>query len=215
VIHGTPRDATVPYAWSINLAIAAAVFPIIFVAELPDKTMFASLLMGTRGRPSAVWVGAALAFTVHVAIAVTVSATLYAVLPHRLVEAIVAVLFLGGAIFAFRDSMATESAAGERATRIGDARRTVAAAFVVIFLAEWGDLTQIVTATLAAHYHAPFEVAVGSGLALWAVAAVAVGAGQLLERSPMASVRRLTGVVLIVLAALAAYEAASGGGGPF
>jgi putative Ca2+/H+ antiporter (TMEM165/GDT1 family) len=162
-----------------------------------------------------VWVGAALAFTVHVAIAVTVSATLYAVLPHRLVEAIVAVLFLGGAIFAFRDSMATESAAGERATRIGDARRTVAAAFVVIFLAEWGDLTQIVTATLAAHYHAPFEVAVGSGLALWAVAAVAVGAGQLLERSPMAIVRRLTGVVLIVLAAVAAYEAASGGGGSF
>jgi putative Ca2+/H+ antiporter (TMEM165/GDT1 family) len=199
----------------MDLAIAAAVFPIIFVAELPDKTMFASLLMATRGRPGAVWVGAALAFTVHVGIAVTVGATLFAVLPHRLVEAIVAVLFLGGAIFAFRDSIATESAAGARATRIAGARRTIAAAFVVIFLAEWGDLTQILTATLAAQYHAPLAVAVGSGFALWAVAGVAVGAGQLLERSPMALVRRLTGVVLIVLAAVAAYEAASGGAGPF
>ena len=199
----------------MDLAIAAAVFPIIFVAELPDKTMFASLLMATRGRPSAVWVGAALAFTVHVGIAVTVGATLFAVLPHRLVEAIVAMLFLGGAIFAFRDSIATESAAGAQATRIAGARRTIGAAFVVIFLAEWGDLTQILTATLAAQYHAPLAVAVGSGLALWAVAAVAVGAGQLLERSPMSLVRRLTGVVLIVLAAVAAFEAASGGGGPF
>lgn len=204
-----------PYAWSMDLAITAAVFPIIFAAELPDKTMFASLLMATRGRPSAVWAGAALAFTVHVAIAVTVGATLFAVLPHRLVDAIVASLFLGGAIFAFRDSTATESAAGAQATQIGGARRTVAAAFVVIFLAEWGDLTQILTATLAAHYHAPFEVALGSVLALWAVAAVAVSAGQILERFPMSLVRRLTGVVLLVLAALAAFEAASGGGGPF
>jgi len=198
----------------MSLAIAAAVFPIIFVAELPDKTMFASLLMATRGRPSAVWAGAALAFMVHVGIAVTVGATLFAILPHRLVEAMVALLFLGGAIFAFRDRTDAESAAGARATRFAGAGRTIATAFIVIFLAEWGDLTQILTATLAAHYQAPLAVAAGAGLALWVVAALAVGAGQLLERSPMAFVRRLTGIILLALAALAAFEATSGVG-PF
>jgi putative Ca2+/H+ antiporter (TMEM165/GDT1 family) len=196
------------------LAIAAAVFPIIFVAELPDKTMFASLLMATHGRSMFVWAGAGLAFLVHVGIAVTVGATLFTILPHRAVEATVALLFLGGAFFAFRDSPATESAAGERAIRAAGAGHTIATAFVVIFLAEWGDLTQVLTATLAAHYHAPLAVAVGALLALWAVAALAVSAGRLLERLPMTFVRRLTGVVLLLLAIVAGFQAACGGGGP-
>jgi len=39
----------------VHIAIIAAVFPIIFVGELPDKTMFASLVLSTRGNPLAVW----------------------------------------------------------------------------------------------------------------------------------------------------------------
>ena len=57
-------------------------------------------------------------------------------------------------------------------------RRVAVTAFVVIFLAEWGDLTQILTANLAAHYHDPLSVGVGALLALWSVAALAVVAGQ-------------------------------------
>ena len=55
----------------MNPAVAAAVFPVIFLGELPDKTMFASLVMATRGRPFAVWLGATAAFAVHVVIATT------------------------------------------------------------------------------------------------------------------------------------------------
>jgi putative Ca2+/H+ antiporter (TMEM165/GDT1 family) len=47
---------------------------VIFLGELPDKTMFASLVMATRGRPLAVWLGATAAFAVHVVIATTVGA---------------------------------------------------------------------------------------------------------------------------------------------
>ena len=43
---------------AVHLAIIAAVFPAIFIGELPDKTMFASLVMATRGRPLSVWLGA-------------------------------------------------------------------------------------------------------------------------------------------------------------
>ena len=74
----------------VNLAIALAVFPVIFVGELPDKTMFASLVLASRGHPRSVWLGAAGAFLVHVVIATTIGVGLFALLPHRVVEAVVA-----------------------------------------------------------------------------------------------------------------------------
>ena len=78
-------------------AIVLAVFPVIFVGELPDKTMFASLVLSTRGRPRSVRLGAAAAFAVHVVIAVTVGVAVFHVLSHRAVDAFVAILFAAGA----------------------------------------------------------------------------------------------------------------------
>ena len=190
----------------MNVAIAAAVFPVIFFGELPDKTMFASLVLASRGRPRAVWVGAAMAFTVHVAIATTVGAALFAVLPHRAVDAVVAALFFGAAVYALVESGRDQTALINR--EVATRRRVVTTAFVVIFVAEWGDLTQIVTANLAAHYHSPLSVGVGALLALWTVAALAVASGQTLLRVfPTAVVRRVTAVVLFVLAGVATWSA--------
>jgi putative Ca2+/H+ antiporter (TMEM165/GDT1 family) len=190
----------------MDLGIAAAVFPLIFLAELPDKTMFASLVLASRGRPRAVWVGAAAAFLVHVAIATTVGAALFAVLPPRAVDAVVAALFLAGALYAYLETRRDESALIDR--EVATRRRTVVTAFVVIFLAEWGDLTQILTANLAAHYHSALSVGVGALLALWLVAALAVASGQTLLRIfPTVIVRRVTVVVLLVLAGVAAWSA--------
>ncbi len=197
----------------MTLGVAAAVFPVIFAAELPDKSMFASLVMATRGRPAAVWGGAALAFAVHVIIAVSIGTTLVALLPHRVLEGVVAVLFLGAAFLALRDSAEAEEAEGERESMRMGARRSLAGAFVVIFLAEWGDLTQVLTAALAVRYHAPLEVAAGAIAALWAVTALAAGAGRLLEHLPLTPVRRLTGIALLLLALIAGFEAATGGAG--
>lgn len=81
---------------------------------------------------------------------------------------------------------------------------------MVIFLAEWGDLTQILTANLAAQYHTPLAVGLGAGLALWTIAGLAVTASRLLTRLPAALVRRVTSVALLALAAVAAVEAISG-----
>jgi putative Ca2+/H+ antiporter (TMEM165/GDT1 family) len=87
--------------------------------------------------------------------------------------------------------------------------QAVVTAFVVIFLAEWGDLTQILTANLAAHYHSALSVGLGAVLALWAVAAIAVVGGQgLLRWVNIVTVRRVTAVVLVALAGYAAYLAA-------
>jgi putative Ca2+/H+ antiporter (TMEM165/GDT1 family) len=190
----------------MSLAIAAAVFPVIFVGELPDKTMFASLVLASRGRPRAVWLGAGGAFLVHVALATTVGVGLFALLPRRALDALVAALFLAGAVYAFweagRDQ--AELVAREVATH----RRVVTTAFAVIFIAEWGDLTQVLTANLAAHYHSPLSVGLGAVAALWSVAALAVVSGQgLLRYVRIDVVRRVTGAVLLVLAAVAAWAA--------
>jgi Ca2+/H+ antiporter, TMEM165/GDT1 family len=190
----------------VHLGIVLAVFPLIFFGELPDKTMFASLILASRGRPLAVWLGAALAFVVHVAIAVSVGVGLFHVLPHRAVDGLVAALFAIGAVLAFRESgeeeeeIVAELAEGT-ALRI---HRTVGTAFVVIFLAEWGDLTQVLTANLAARYHSPLSVALGATLALWSVAAIAAFSGSALVRVlPGQLLRRITGVACAVLAVVA------------
>jgi Ca2+/H+ antiporter, TMEM165/GDT1 family len=188
-----------------------AVFPVIFIGELPDKTMFASLVLSTRGRPFLVWAGAAVAFVVHVAIAVTVGQALFRLLPHRATEVLVALLFLAGAVLAARE--AVRSRRGDRDVRLaerqtGAQRRTIVSAFVVVFLAEWGDLTQILTANLAARYHSPLSVGVGSVLALWAVAALAVAGGaSLLRWVNITTVRVITAVILAVLAAVTGWLA--------
>jgi putative Ca2+/H+ antiporter (TMEM165/GDT1 family) len=190
----------------MNVAITVAVFPVIFVGELPDKTMFASLVLASRGRPGSVWVGAAAAFLVHVVIATTLGVGLFEVLPRRVVDWLVAALFLAGAAYAFLEAGRDESELIVR--EAASHRRVVTTAFVVIFIAEWGDLTQILTADLAVHYHSPLSVGLGALAALWSVAALAVAGGRgILRYVRISVVRRVTGCVLLVLAGLAAHAA--------
>jgi Ca2+/H+ antiporter, TMEM165/GDT1 family len=189
----------------VDLQIALICFPLIFLGELPDKTMFANLVMATNGRALQVWIGAAGAFVLHVVIAMTIGVALFAVLPHRAIEGVVAAMFLAGAGYAWREGT---GARDESALPITSRRSAVLTAFVVIFLAEWGDLTQILTANLAAKYHEFLAVGMGSVLALWAVAGVAVVAGHTLMRSiNVGKVRKVTAVGLLGLAAYTLFLA--------
>jgi Ca2+/H+ antiporter, TMEM165/GDT1 family len=192
----------------VHIAIIAAVFPIIFVGELPDKTMFASLVLSTRGKPLSVWIGAAAAFVVHVVIATTIGVALFHLVPHRILEGIVAFIFVVGGVLAIREARKEQEDEEIVKKEADSGRRVVTTAFVVIFLAEWGDLTQILTANLAAHYHSPLSVGIGAVAALWAVAAVAVIGGQSLTRFiNIKTVRIVTAVVLFGLAGFTAWEA--------
>lgn len=195
----------------MNFAIALAVFPVIFIGELPDKTMFASLVLSTQGRPLRVWAGAAAAFTVHVLIAVSIGVALFRLLPHRVLEAIVAVMFAAGAIFAVKEARREwngRPAGPAAASESHREPRAALTAFVVVFLAEWGDLTQILTANLAARYHSALSVSTGALLALWSVAALAVVSGtSLLRWVNITAVRVVTAVILAGLAAVTGWLA--------
>ena len=122
---------------AVNFAIVIAAFPIIFLGELPDKAMFASLVLSTRGKPLFVWCGAAGAIVVHVTIAVTIRGILFHLVPHRVLDGIVALMLLVGAGLAIREARKAEEEETlvEREAKSG--RSVVTTAFVVIFLAEW------------------------------------------------------------------------------
>ena len=184
----------------LSVRIALICFPLIFLAELPDKSMFANLLMATRGRPFQVWLGAAGAFAVHVVIATTLGVALFAVLPTRVIDGVVAAMFAFGAIYAWWEGTKAQDEQGVEAQPKHGA---VLTAFIVIFLAEWGDLTQILT-----KYGSPLSVGVGSLLALFVVAAIAVVSGQALPRFVnIATIRKVTAVVLLALSAFSLWTA--------
>jgi Ca2+/H+ antiporter, TMEM165/GDT1 family len=195
------------------LAAAGVAFVLTFLGELPDKSLFASLVLGTRYRPLYVWVGAAAAFTVHAGIAVT-AGRLLALLPRHLVDGVVATLFLAGAVYLLASSFRRRQPEDLDAARQGGPPATFArvagTSFAVVFLAEWGDITQLTAANLAAKYD-PLSVFVGATLGLWAVAALAVTVGaKSLNFIPMAWVQRITAAILLVLSAYTAFAAVTG-----
>lgn len=199
----------------MNVGIIALVFGVIFVSELPDKSMFASLILGMRYRSLYVWAGASAAFLVHVLIAVTAGQA-FNLLPHRAVEALVAVLFLAGALLLFFGKHGVEQnpESGEVAKLVGKSRsfwKVFGTAFGVIFLGEWGDITQIATANYTAHYHAPLSVGIGATLALWSVTGIAVVAGpRLLKLIPAKTLQLVTACILLLFAAISTFSAIRG-----
>jgi Ca2+/H+ antiporter, TMEM165/GDT1 family len=191
----------------IELGVIAVTFALIFVGELPDKSAIAALVMGTRFPWRWVFAGIAAAFLVHVVIAVA-AGSLLTLLPHRAVEGVVAVLFAVGAVLIWREGLEDEEEMeAEEESEIPELPDTAgfwkiaSLGFGVIFIAEWGDLTQILTANLAAKYHDPLSVGIGATLALWAVGLLAILGGRTLIRVlPMRWITRVAAVVMVGLA---------------
>jgi putative Ca2+/H+ antiporter (TMEM165/GDT1 family) len=195
----------------MSLAIIAVTFGIIFVAELPDKTMIATIVLASKHRPLPVFIGAASAMIVNSAVAVA-AGRLLEYLPHRAVEAAVAVLFVAGSLYLLLTKEAAAEHEGEQEAGHESKNRNVAlTAFGVIIVAELGDLTQILTANLAAHYHQPWSVFVGAAVALVAVMGIGVVGGRALLRVlPLGIIRKIAGVLLAGFAIYAAVEAVRG-----
>ena len=191
-----------------GLLIAAIVFGTVFVAELPDNSGLASLVLGTRYRAGGVIAGAFAAFAVHVVLAVTCG-SLLALLPHRIVQIAVAVVFLAGAVVLLRvdDDDDDDDEIRLKADATGF-WAVAATAFGVILLAELGDLSDIVIANLAARYHNPVAVGIGSVLALWAVVVVAIVGGRGLQRIlPLRWITRLAALLMVIMAGFTLVEA--------
>ena len=259
----------------LDLAVVATTFGVIFVAELPDKTALASLVLGTRYPLGYAFTGVAAAFAVHVVLAI-VAGSLLGLLPRQALEIVVAVLFAVGAVLMLRRRDEDADGQGPRPERGGQQRgggdgipagtpaahsvgtstgapagashdatgnrrvrtpaeaadeykerlaaravrasgvtttrasyvRVAATSFAVLFVAEFGDLTQIAIANLAAHYHQPFAVGVGAVAGLWAVGGLALTGGrQLLRLIPFTWITRVAAAVMGALSIVSLIDA--------
>ena len=196
----------------MSLTAAVTSFLAVLPAELPDKTVVACLILSSRYRPGFVFTGTAAAFAAQVVLAVAAGGVI-SLLPHHVVEALAAAAFAVGAVLLWRHGGDNGDDADEDVGRDGvrDGFWPVAAmSFAVVFLAEFGDLTQFMTVSLAARYHDPLAVGIGATLALWVAAGAAIVVGwRLLKVIPVKWLTRGAAIIMLILAATSAVAAAS------
>ena len=192
----------------MDLSVIAAAFILVLPVELPDKTLFATLVLATRFKPWPVFVGVGAAFGLQVAIAVT-AGSLLTLLPDAVVSAVVAVLFLVGAVILWR----SVRSGAEEEEDIADAPahpsflKAASISFGVLFAAEWGDLSQLATAGLAARYGDALSVFIGSWAALLVVSGLAVFLGRkAADRLPIPLIRLVAAILFSVFAVIAVVE---------
>jgi putative Ca2+/H+ antiporter (TMEM165/GDT1 family) len=196
----------------MDLAVIALTFGAIFIVELPDKTFLATLVLATKYRPILVWLGVGSAFAVQTVVAVALGHAA-SLLPDNAVRLAAAALFLAGAVILFREGRSHHLASGdEYAAQAKDVHgfRAVLASFLVLFAAEWGDLSQLLTISLVAKYQDPVGVFVGALGALLTVSGLAVLAGRaLLRRLSLHVLHYVGAAVCLVLGVVTLVELAS------
>ena len=196
-----------------DLVTIAIVFGSIFVVELPDKTFIATLVLSTRFRPLLVWLGVTAAFLLQTLVAVLVGGLL-AQLPRTPVQVVAALMFLVGGILLLRgagkadeEEAETEEEFSHKGAATAVGLKAIAVSFGVLFLAEWGDLSQLLTASMVLQFKEPVSVFIGAFLALVTVSGLAAVLGRaLLTRVKLATIRRIGGGVCLVLAALTVLQ---------
>jgi len=190
-------------------------FLLVVPVELPDKTFVATLVLSTRYRPGPVWIGVTLAFGVQCLVAVA-AGRLIALLPQEPVQLVAGTLFAIGAILLIRSASraAEEERAREREyeTKVSHTRRTgmnaALASFAVLFVAEWGDLSQLLTAGLVARGLHPLAVFAGSWAGLATISAGAVLLGRVLMRYISLAVVQYVGAAVCSVLAVVTVIAA-------
>ncbi len=186
----------------IDARLFLTTFTMVALAEIPDKTALAAMVLGTGTRPFAVFVGVAAAFVIQSLVAVTCGSLLN-LCPPLLVR-----IGSGGLFVAFAVAMWLRSGPKDGGETPPHQRwtgfwRTAAGAFLVIFIAEWGDLTQLATAALAAKRAAPVTIFVAATLALWLVSALAIALGnRMRDLVPISAIQRLAAVIFLAIGVL-------------
>jgi putative Ca2+/H+ antiporter (TMEM165/GDT1 family) len=168
----------------MNLGTFLGILALMFVLELPDKTFLATMIMATKARPLMVVLGGSTALVIQMGIAVG-AGSLLTLIPVHWKDLVVGVLFLAGGAYLLFVPESVEEEKGRREAAIEKAAthwREITTAFVVVFIGEFGDLTQIQAANFEAKLHQPLEVFLASSLALIAVSFLAAYSGRALQR---------------------------------
>lgn len=166
---------------ALNLRLFGSTFLLIFLAELPDKTALTTLFLASRHPALPVFIGGAAALALQSVIAVGLGALL-GLLPPTVVRLGAGILFLTFAVVLWMKKESLEQAAPDDRAAGHRFWKVAGTSFAVCFLAEWGDLTQLSTATLTARYGDPLTIFCASMLALWSVCGISAAVGHSLKK---------------------------------
>ena len=191
------------------LQLFAVTFSAIFLAELPDKTMIATLLLSTHfHRRLPVWAGVTLGYATHVLLAV-IFGTALSQLPKTPIHVLVGLLFLTGGVMTWRSGSSADHDETAKWSASMSNARVVWTAASVILVAEFGDLTQLATAGFAARFDDPIAVGFGSIAALSSVSGLAVLAGGWLQKKvPLNKIQRAAAVLFASIGIVTLVSAA-------
>jgi putative Ca2+/H+ antiporter (TMEM165/GDT1 family) len=168
----------------MNVGTFLGIVALMFVLELPDKTFLATMIMATKARPLMVVLGGSLALTLQMGLAVG-AGSLLTLIPVHWKNLIIGVLFLAGGAYLLFVPESVEEEKGRREAAIEKASthwKEITTAFIVVFIGEFGDLTQIQAANFEAKLHQPLEVFLASSIALIAVSFLAAYSGRALQK---------------------------------
>jgi len=186
----------------VTVGAFLGIFALMFVLELPDNTFVATVIMATKARPALIVMGGATALVLQMGIAVG-AGSLLTLFPVHWKDLVVGLLFVGGSAYLLFVPESKEEEKGEREASLEDAGsrwKAVTTAFVVIFIGEFGDLTQIQAANFEAKLHQPLEVFLASSLALIGVSFLGAYGGKALQRViPLSRIRLGGGLIFAVL----------------
>jgi Ca2+/H+ antiporter, TMEM165/GDT1 family len=192
----------------LDLHVILTTFGLILPVELPDKTFVAALVLAARYRPLFVWIGVGAAFFVQTLVAVT-AGQLATLLPRWVLLVVAATIFAVGAVVLLRTARGAEEAEQEQEEEFSgkgrDVRngwRAIGASFLVLFAAEWGDLSQLLTMSQVARTHDPVSVFIGAWSALLLISGLAVFVGRLLLRWLRLTVLHYIGAAVCALFAV-------------
>ncbi len=182
----------------MSVGAYVGIFALMFVLELPDKSFIAMVIMSTRARPAMIVIGSSMAFVVQMALAVG-AGSLLTLFPATWKDLIVGLLFLGGAAYLLFVSEEEEEERGAEEAepeKAGTRLREITTAFAVIFVGEFGDLTQIQAANFEVKLHQPLEVFLASSAAMIVVSFIGAYGGQALQRVvPLKRIRLVGGLI--------------------
>ncbi len=189
----------------IDLSAVASTFGLLFVAEMGDKSQLLAMTLAHRYRPAPVIAGVFAAFFLLNAVAVGIGEALFRLVPRDAVLLCAGALFFAFAVKSWRDGDASNGGVAA-----GVARGAFAASFLLVFLAELGDKTQLAMVALAASLGDLWSVFIGGTAALWLVSLMGIVVGRaVLTRVPARIIHRAAAAMFFVFGALAVSRVAA------
>jgi len=175
-------------------------FALIFLAEIGDKSQLVCVLLASRHRAVPVFLGASAAFMLLNILAVSIGAAVSLAIPEWVLAIAVVLLFSFFGVKALLDRGDDDGQVDELS-----GHGVFMVAFLMIFIAEFGDKTQLTVAALGAAA-SPIAVYAGATLALITTSLLGVAGGRwLTQRVSTVTLHRIGGVLFLAFAAWVTY----------